>query len=77
LICIRNDCGHVGDDGKNGLTNYANGGQYSQEVGNDELGVESRTYVDGATHIEAMECWLTPVMLECMSSEEETENRED
>lgn len=72
----RNDHWHVGDDGNNGLTNYANGGQYSQGVGNDELSVEGRTYVDGATHIEATGCWLTPVN-GGTSSEEKTENRED
>jgi hypothetical protein len=70
---------NVGDEEKIvGLTNYPNGGQYSQQVRNDELGVESRADVhDGVTHIEAMGCWLTRVMVECTSSEEKTEKRKD
>jgi len=61
-----------------GLTNYPNGGQYFQCVGDDYVGVDGRADVeDGTTDIEAMGCWLTQVMRGCTSSEEKRKKRKD
>ena len=60
-----------------GRTNHPNGSKYPQEVGDSEVRVDVRTYVDEFTYIEGMRGWFARIEAGCTSHEEEAEKRKD